>query len=98
MQAMTILQLLEQDQQQRTWQERRAQMLRDWMKPRIRRVDGVWTCSGRGFSATGFSPAAAYGVWVVLQRPAITMWMQFGADYATKPDQGARWPVKGAEC
>ena len=77
---------------------RRDQLLRDWMKPRIRRVAGVWICSGRGFSATGFSPAAAYGIWVVLQRPAITSWMQFGADYATKSDQGSCWSVKGPEC
>ncbi len=71
MQAMTILQRLEQDQQQRTWQERRAQMLRDWMKPRIKRVAGTWVCTGRGTTATGFSPWTAYSVWLMAQPQSV---------------------------
>lgn len=47
--------------------QRRDRMLRDWMKPRIKRVDGTWVCTGRGTTATGFSPLAAYSKWLMGQ-------------------------------
>lgn len=47
--------------------EMRERMLRDWMKPRIKRVDGTWGCTGRGTTATGFSPLAAYSKWLMEQ-------------------------------
>ena len=47
--------------------EMRERMLRDWMKPRIKRADGTWVCTGRGTTATGFSPLAAYSKWLMAQ-------------------------------
>lgn len=47
--------------------ETRERMLRDWMKPRIKRVDGTWVCTGRGTTAIGFSPLAAYSKWLMAQ-------------------------------
>lgn len=67
LQGMTIRQYLEQEQQHPTWQERRAQMLRGWLKPRIKRLSGTWVCTGRGVTATGFSPQSAYSAWSLQQ-------------------------------
>lgn len=47
--------------------EMRERMLRDWMKPRIKRVDGAWVCTGRGTTATGLGPWAAYSAWLMAQ-------------------------------
>lgn len=63
---MTIQQYL--DLEVADWQKERAQRLRDCLKPRIKRQAGTWVCNGKGVIATGFSPAAAYGGWVVSQR------------------------------
>ena len=40
-------------------------ILRDWMKPRIKRVAGAWVCTGRGFSVFGVCPKGAYALWVL---------------------------------
>nr|WP_279088428.1 hypothetical protein [Comamonas thiooxydans] len=45
--------------------QRRDRMLRDWMKPRIKRVAGTWVCTGRGTTATGLGPWAAYSAWLM---------------------------------
>ncbi len=45
--------------------QRRDRMLRDWMKPRIKRVDGTWVCTARGITATGLDPWAAYSAWLM---------------------------------
>jgi len=47
--------------------EMRERMLRGWMKPRIKRVDGAWVCTGRGTTATGLGPWAAYSTWLMAQ-------------------------------
>ncbi|WP_369696951.1 transcriptional regulator [Comamonas testosteroni] len=51
-------------------------MLRDWMKPRIKRVAGTWVCTGRGTTATGLGPWAAYSAWLMAQSQSVI--------YATK--------------
>ncbi len=56
--------------------EMRKRMLRDWMKPRIKRVDGAWVCTGRGTTATGLGPWAAYSAWLRAQSLSVI--------YATK--------------
>ncbi|GEQ77947.1 hypothetical protein CTTA_4952 [Comamonas testosteroni] len=60
-------QAFEIDRERALERQRRDRMLRDWMKPRIKRVDGTWVCTGRGTTATGFSPLAAYSKWLMAQ-------------------------------
>ena len=60
-------QALEIERERALERQRRDKMLRDWMKPRIKRVDGIWVCTGRGTTATGFSPLAAYSKWLMAQ-------------------------------
>lgn len=46
-------------------------MKRAWMKPRIKRQAGTWVCVGRGTTATGLTPKAAYSLWTLAQEAAI---------------------------
>lgn len=64
---MTIDDLLRREREQQIGRARRDRMLRDWMKPRIKRLSGTWVCVGRGVTATGFSPRSAYSVWLMQQ-------------------------------
>ncbi len=70
----------------RSWRDR---MLRDWMNPRIKRVAGTWVCTGRGATATGLSPVAAYSAWLMAQSQTII--------YATTNAAYSR-ALKGAAC
>ena len=63
-------QALEIERERALERQRRDRMLRDWMKPRIKRVDGTWVCTGRGTTATGFNPWAAYSKWLIAQSQA----------------------------
>jgi len=62
-----IDQALEAERKDSAERKLRDRMLRDWMKPRIKRVDGTWFCTGRGTTATGFNPWAAYSKWLMAQ-------------------------------
>ena len=66
-QGMTIDDLLRQEREQQIGRAQRDRVLREWMKPHIKRLSGTWVCVGRGVKATGLSPSAAYRVWMVLQ-------------------------------
>ena len=35
------------------------------VKPRIKKIDGVWTCTGKGISETGATPKDAYDNWIL---------------------------------
>ena len=69
--------------------EMREQMLRDWMKPRIKRLSGAWVCVGRGVTATGFSPRSAYSVWLKQQDRQVMYALQA---------QPARQSFEGWQC
>lgn len=73
---MTIQQYLDLEQEHPNWALRREQMLREWMKPRIKRQSGTWVCDGRGVAATGLSPQAAYTQWLWHQQMQATYRMQ----------------------
>ncbi len=68
--------------------ETRERMLRDWMKPRIKRVDGIWVCTGRGTTATGFSPLAAYSKWLMAQSQSF-IYTTTNAAYGTALERGS---------
>lgn len=65
---LTITEYLEQTELQRKAHTSRQEMLRSWLKPRIKRVSGGWNCEARGVVGSGFSPAAAYGSWLTSVR------------------------------
>ena len=69
-------QAFEIDRERASERQRRDRMLRDWMKPRIKRVAGTWVCTGRGTTATGIGPWAAYREWLMAQSQSVI--------YATK--------------
>lgn len=69
---MTIDDLLRREREQQIGRAHRDRMLREWMKPHIKRLSGTWVCVGRGVKGTGHSPSAAYSVWMVLQDRQVT--------------------------
>ncbi|KGG86714.1 hypothetical protein [Comamonas thiooxydans] len=71
-----IDQALETERKNSAERQLRDRMLRDWMKPRIKRVAGTWVCTGRGTTATGLGPWAAYSAWLMAQSKSVI--------YATK--------------
>ena len=66
-----IDQALEIERERALERQRRDRMLRDWMKPRIKRMDGTWVCTGRGTTATGLGPWAAYSAWFMAQSQSV---------------------------
>lgn len=60
-------QAFEIDRERASERQRLDRMLRDWMKPRIKRVAGTWVCTGRGTTATGLGPWVAYSAWLMAQ-------------------------------
>lgn len=88
LQGMTISQYLEQEQQKPSWQERRALRLRDWMKPRIKRLSGTWVCIGRGVKAVGLSPQSAYSAWLMQHEMQIRLAAQAQAQPARQFFEG----------
>ncbi|WEE79444.1 hypothetical protein LZ683_08825 [Comamonas testosteroni] len=93
LQGMTISQYVEQEQQQPSWQERRARRLSGWLKPRIKRLSGAWVCVGRGVTATGFSPQSAYSTWLMQHDTQIRY-----ATQAQPQPQPARQLFEGWPC
>lgn len=54
--------------QQRGEKAAHREMLPLWLKPRIKRISGAWYCEARGVVGHGFSPAAAYSIWLISVR------------------------------
>ena len=61
---LTVTEHFEQLKQQRGELAAHREMLRLWLKPRIKRIAGTWVCESRGVKSCGSSPKQAYASWV----------------------------------
>ena len=92
-QGKTIEDLLRRDREQQLGRAHRDRMLREWMKPHIKRLSGTWVCIGRGVTATGFSPQSAYSAWLMQHDTQIRY-----ATQAQPQPQPARQLFEGGPC
>lgn len=49
----------------------RDAQLRAWLKPRLKRQNGQWECTGRGTTVKSFCPRVAYSLWIWAMQPNV---------------------------